>query len=485
MKPIFLARTEFAPAPGSGYQLLPFRFEALDDERVVLTNLVGEFQVLPRAVLDEFVDKRLDVQTELYRALKARHFLLDDTTSVGSELLTIKARTRAEAIGNFTGLHIFVVSLRCDHSCAYCQVSRQTTDKTAFDMSVAHAERALDMVFASPSPTLKIEFQGGEPLLNFELVKHVVCQAEQRNLAAGRHLQVVIASSLSQLTDEILDFCEQHRIYFSTSLDGPSDVHDRNRKRLGRNSHALAVDGIRRVRERLGHDGVSALMTATPSILARGREIVDEYRRHGFAGVFLRPISPYGFAVRSLLASQYGVQEWMAFYKDTLEYILALNARGEAFREEYSAIVLQKMLSSHPTTYVDLQSPAGMGISAVVYNYDGTVYASDEARMLAEMGDQTFRLGHLDHDDYATIFTHRALLQPLAESVLEGVPQCSECAFLPYCGADPTYHWATQGDFVGHKAFSSFCKRNMAVFKHLIGLLEAGGPSADVLRSWA
>ena len=55
--------------------------------------------------------------------------------------------------------------------------------------------------------------------------------------------------------------------------------------------------------------------------------------------------------------------------------------------EVYAQLLLQKMLTPFPTGYVDLQSPAGLGIGCVVYNYDGDVYASDEGRMLAEMKD--------------------------------------------------------------------------------------------------
>jgi uncharacterized protein len=480
----FLPRSAFAPREGSSYRFLPLQFEPLDENRVILTNLVGEFAVLSRATFSEFVARGLSPNSPQYADLKARHFLLDETSRIATELLTIKARTRNERTAQFTGLHIFVVSLRCDHTCAYCQVSRQTTNKAAFDMSVEHAEKALDHVFRSPSPALKIEFQGGEPLLNFELVRHIVLRAETRNAAEKRDLQFVITSNLALLTDEILAFCEEHDVYFSTSLDGPADIHNRNRPRPGRNSYELAIAGINRIRRALGPDKVSALMTTTPDVLGRGREIIDEYARQGFLSIFLRPVSPYGFAVRTKLASGYSADEWLAFYKDSLAYILELNDRGVAFREEYTTIVLEKMFSPRGTSFVDLQSPASMGISAILYNYDGAVYASDEARMLAEMKDQTFQLGHLDEDTYENIFTARALLEPLATTVLESVPMCSDCAFLPYCGADPVYHWATQKDVVGHKAFSTFCARNMAVFKHLILTLEDDRSAARVLRSW-
>jgi hypothetical protein len=57
---------------------------------------------------------------------------------------------------------------------------------------------------------------------------------------------------------------------------------------------------------------------------------------------------------------------------------------------------------------------------------------------------------------------------------LESLPGCSECAFLPYCGADPVYNWATQGDPVGHRPTSEFCRRQTAMFTYLFDRLRRG-----------
>ncbi len=57
-------------------------------------------------------------------------------------------------------------------------------------------------------------------------------------------------------------------------------------------------------------------------------------------------------------------------------------------------------------------SPAGIGIAAVVYNYNGYVYASDESRMLAEMGDEHFRLGHVQRQSYKDIFLSQTCSGP-------------------------------------------------------------------------
>jgi radical SAM protein with 4Fe4S-binding SPASM domain len=134
---------------------------------------------------------------------------------------------------------------------------------------------------------------------------------------------------------------------------------------------------------------------------------------------------------------------------------------------------------------VDLQSPTGAGIGAVVYNYDGEVYAADEARMLAEMGDHSFRLGSVQLDSYEQIFGER-LRGIIEASVAETLPGCADCAFVPYCGADPVFHHRTQGDLVGHRPTSAFCARNMAIIRHLFELIEGGDEfTRELLLSWA
>lgn len=455
-----------------------------DDGRYIVTNEVGEYVLLSRAELVALIRRELDHRSATYKALKSHHVLFDRGSQAALDLMAIKYRTRAERLSWFTGLHIFVVTLRCDHSCRYCQVSRQTENRREFDMSREHAEKALVMTFKSPSPHLKIEFQGGEPLLNFELIRFIIERANAMNTTHQRNLQFVIASNLSKLTDEMLAFCKEHQIFLSTSLDGPEDLHDTQRPTKGGHSHRNTVAAIERARETLGHDAVAALMTTTEASLARVEEIVDEYVRLGFQSIFLRNLSPYGFAVRKSLMQRYDTNDWVEFYKRGLARVLDANRAGHRMREEYTSILLQKILSTEGSRYVDLQSPAGMGIAVLVYNYDGAVYASDEGRMLAEMGDQSLRLGHMDTDSYEAMMTSDALLGPLSESMPEGVPMCSDCAFLPYCGADPAFHRATQGDAVGHKAFSAFCAKQMAVLRHVLGLLEGESDARDILLGW-
>jgi uncharacterized protein len=480
----FSPLSDFRNTESAGYRLLPFRFISLDTERSVMTNMAGEFVVVDRTMIDNIVHHRLSNENPLYDELKSRHFIYDNDSNVAIDLLALKYRTKLNRVARFTSLHMFVVTLRCDYTCKYCQVSRQTEDRDAFDMDHETALAAVDMVFRSPSPAIKIEFQGGEPLLNFDRIQDIVRIAEDRNRKENRDLQFVIATNLTFLNDEILDFADEHNMLFSTSLDGPADLHNANRPRPGKNGHAITMAGIARVQERLGIDKVSALMTTTERGLDRVRDIIDEYVRAGLHSVFLRPISPYGFAVKAGQAHRYDATRWFGFYKEGLAYILELNRQGYVIRETYTALILRKMLTPQNPGYIDLQSPAGIGISGIVYNYDGDVYASDEGRMLAEMGDKSFRLGNLRTDRYEDLLLSDEMLDPLEASVAESSPQCSECAFVPYCGSDPVYHYATQHDVVGNKALSGFCRRHMAVFRHIITQMEDEPKVRDLMLHW-
>jgi len=333
-------------------------------------------------------------------------------------------------------------------------------------------------------PGFSPNWRCGEPLLNWEIIKFTVLEAEKINKTEKRDLAFVIATNLTLISDEILEFCYQHDIFISTSLDGPAHIHNRNRPRPGKNGHQIVRDQIERVREKLGPDRISALMTTSELSLSHPREIIDEYLDANFKGIFLRPLSPYGFAVKTRQIEKYDFDRFFEFYQESMEYIFEINEAGISFVEEFSALLLRKISLPYPTGYVDLQSPAGAGISAIVFSYDGDVYASDESRMLAEMGDYKFRLGNILSNTYEEIFFESGLLEILEETLTDSVPECYQCAYKPYCGSEPVYHYATQKDPVGNKALSGFCKKTKTITNYLLDIMENDPAKRKILQSW-
>lgn len=427
--------------------------------------------VLSPAEFDAFVSHRLPLNTPAYASLHAKHFLSDPSGSAHFNLLASKYRTKKSFLEGFTKLHIFVTTLRCNQSCPYCQVSRQNETAGAYDMSEETLKRSVDLMLTSSSPSVTMEFQGGEPLLNFDLIKTGLLYAKERNQLVGKHIVFVVCTNLTTLTDEHLDFCNEHQIQISTSLDGPEYIHDRHRPLGQSGSYSTVVKNIKRAQEALGKHAVSALMTTSRESLKYPVEIVDEYMSLGMGSLFVRDLNPYGFAVKAKSALDYSPEVFLEFYQKVLGYIIEINRQGQTFSESFATMILRKILTPWPIGFVDLQSPSGAGIGVVLYNYDGDVYASDESRMLAEMGHTTFRLGNVLEDSYADLFLGETMQMIASAACNEALAGCADCAYQTYCGADPVRHYSTQGDIFGHRPTSGYCAKNKGVIKHLFDLL--------------
>jgi hypothetical protein len=104
--------------------------------------------------------------------------------------------------------------------------------------------------------------------------------------------------------------------------------------------------------------------------------------------------------------------------------------------------------------------------------------------MLAEMGDKAFRLGSVAANSLEEIFGGPVMRRLVAESCTDALPGCGDCAYQPYCGADPIENHATQGDIVGHRPTSDFCTRNMGIITHLLRLYHGADPFHRELFHW-
>lgn len=467
------------------YFLMPFRFHRINEEKEIIVNEVGDYLIVPNGTYAKIVRREINKNndSELYADLLANFFISEERINPLIDILATRYRTKKLFLNYFTGLHIFVISLRCEHTCNYCQVSRVTQNKDKYDMSYEYIDRGIDIMFRSPNPHVTMEFQGGEALLAFDKIQYAVSRAEKIAEEKKKILTVVICTNLALINDDILQYCKEHNILISTSLDGPKFVHDSNRRKPHFSSYELAIKGIEKCREVLGHDQVSALMTTTKLSLDYPVEIVEEYFNQGFEGIFLRNISPYGFALRTEKA-RYQTDKFLDFYKKALDRILEYNFQGHRFTEDLAKIFLTKILTPFNVGFVDLQSPAGLINGVVVFNYDGGVYATDESRMLAEQRDYTFKLGTL-LDSYEDLFFGTKAQEVSEIWANEGLAGCSECAFQQYCGADPVHNHATQGSMYGYRPNSDFCQKNMEIIRYLIELMENDVRIKRIFEDWA
>lgn len=466
------------------YQILPFRF-AKNNGRYLLTNEVGDYIGLDKKTFKAFVSHQLE-KTEEYFNLKSKFFLYDQSLDTIIDTLATRYRTRHRFLYEKTALHIFIVTLRCNQRCSYCHVASEgLTAQPRFDMDQRTAKESVEFAFQSPSPVIKIEFQGGEPLLNFKAIKVIVEHAILLNESYKKHVEFVVCTNLIALNDEHLEFFRVNNFSISTSVDGTREVHDSNRRLVnGSGSFDLVVENIKRVQAALGKDKLSALLTVTPQNLTHLRETIDLYVDLGLSYIFIRKLNPFGFAYNSsnLL---YSNEQYIQAYQDALEYIFELNRQGVLFSEAYATILLSRILTPFSTGFVDLQSPTGAGLNGIVYDTNGDVFISDEARMYYRTtGDKKFCIGTVDQTR-DEVFSNPEYIKLVSNSVIDTYPGCAWCVFKPYCGSDPVRNYSYDNDVVGHRPTNSFCKKHLALFSLLFGYLDKNDDDIeDIFWSW-
>ncbi len=471
---------------GLPYQTLPFLFERKPQGKLLLVNECGEYHFINTADFEALISFSLPALSLCMQDLKSKHFISGQDLDQAIDMAATKYRTRKRFLNNFTSLHMMVITLRCNHQCEYCQVSCEDQEAHKYDMSPEVAKKIVDYIFQSPSPVIKIEFQGGEPLLNWSTITTTVEYAEKLNKTAEKHLEFVVCTNLTLINEKQLEFINSHGISVSTSLDGPQDLHDSNRKmRIGPSSYEELVDKLQLTRNILGEDQVNALMTFTSDTIGRVTDVIDEYVRQGFSGLFLRSINPYGFAAENVARLGYPMDEFVTAYRKALEYIIQLNLKGIRFVEFYTTLLLTRILTPFSTGFVDLQSPSGAGIAGAIYDYNGDVYPADEARMLSRMGDTTFLMGNVFKNSYEEIFKGKIIQDLVKKSCLEIIPGCSTCVYRPYCGADPIRNYLEYKDPVGKRPGSPFCIKHKGIFDILFEKLRQNDPDTmDVFWSW-
>ena len=467
------------------YALLPLKFASFDDS-VIVVNFVGDYKILSPDSFAAFLSGNLSPESALFQDLQGLQIISTGDVNADLELLATRYRSKKAYLDDFTTLHMVVTTLRCNQQCRYCHATAKQEEDSSitYDMSVDTAKKTARMIMCSPSPIIKVEFQGGDSSLNMKAVRAVVEEVENINKKLKKLVDFVICTNILATNSEDLDYLRNHNFCVSISLDGPEDLHDANRIDCGeRGTYKRVISNLAKVREFVGFERVGALMTATRKSLGRFPEIVDEYVRQGFDQIVFRPLNPYGRCVTNWNSLGYNMEEYIDSYKEGLSHVIELNKRGVRIMEGYTRLLLSRMLTPYPTGYVDLQSPAGAGILGAIYDYDGGVYACDEGRMLSEMGDERLYLGSVN-DDYKSVFNGVSLHEIIGDSILETTPMCCDCVYGMWCGADPARHYATQHDLMGHKAVSDFCKKHKAIFAHLIRLLEGDREARNILFSW-
>ncbi len=427
-----------------------YRAKRLACKKWLLTTDTGDWVALSEKKYLDFVHGTADVFTK--NVLRDKNIIISPETR---QQYAERLRERYSHL--FRGASLFIVALtkRCNLSCYYCHAKATNSGGLGLDMDRQTCRKAVDFIFQTPSNAVCIEFQGGEPLLNFGAIQEITLYAKKKNQKKGKDLRFALVTNLSLMDDEKLAFIKKHRIGLCTSLDGPAAVHDKNRQYPdGRPSHAEVLRWIKRIKKDYP---LEALMVTTKHSLKHPREIIDEYARLGFSDIQLRPMLALGYMEGK---KEYSAREYILFWKKAMGYLLKLN-RKTYLRDRFAAYILKRFFGQRSSSFVDLNSPCGAAISTMAVDHAGGVYSCDEGRQY-----EMFRLGSVDMR-YSDIF-RGSECQALVRSTVNDCLLCDACVWKPFCGICVVCSYANYGNLLPVLSKDDRCKILMAQYEYLM-----------------
>ena len=221
--------------------------------------------------------------------MKEKGFIYEINEEIFASDQAMKLRNSKEYLLVPTTLHIFVVTKNCNFNCVYCQAGNLNQNQN-HNMTKETAKRAVEIAMESPSRYLTFEFQGGEPLINYEIIKYIV--EYSKSISNGKFIEYNLVSNLTLLTDEMIDFFIENNVSICTSIDGNEKLQNINRPYKDKNSYEETIKKLRKLKEK--NVKVNAIETTTKYSLDNYKEIVDEYIKLGFDNIFIRPLTRLG-----------------------------------------------------------------------------------------------------------------------------------------------------------------------------------------------
>ena len=136
------------------------------------------------------------------------------------------------------------VAHSCNLSCSYCFASQGRYHGDRALMSFEVGKRAMDFLIENSGTrrNLEVDFFGGEPLMNFDMVKKLVAYCREQEKIHNKNFRFTMTTNGMLIDDDVIDFCNKECHNVVLSLDGRKEVHDRFRKDYaGRGSYDAIV----------------------------------------------------------------------------------------------------------------------------------------------------------------------------------------------------------------------------------------------------
>lgn len=181
----------------------------------------------------------------------------------------------------------------CNLACQYCFADEGSYNGHPRElMSYEVGKKALDFLIENSGNrvNLEVDFFGGEPLMNFDVVKKLVEYGRSREKEAGKNFRFTLTTNGVLLNDEIIDFCNKEISNVVLSLDGRKEIHDLMRPtRNGKGSYDVIIDKFKNFVEKRGDKSYYVRGTFTRNNL----DFTEDFKHMvdlGFKEISIEPV---------------------------------------------------------------------------------------------------------------------------------------------------------------------------------------------------
>ena len=320
------------------------------------------------------------------------------------------------------------VAHTCNLNCSYCFASQGKYHGERALMSYEVGKRALDFLVENSGTrhNLEVDFFGGEPLMNFDVVKQLVAYARSIEKEKNKNFRFTLTTNGVLIDDDVIDFANKEMSNVVLSLDGRKEIHDRFRvDYAGNGSWEKIVPKFQRLVNARGKKGYYMRGTfthANPDFLEDIRTMLDL----GFTELSMEPVVTAPNDPSALTEADRRIV--MEQYEKLAELMLKRDAEGKPFTFYHYMIDLK----GGPCIYKRI-SGCGSGTEYMAVTPWGDLYPCHQF-----VGDEKFKLGDIWHG-----VSNTAIQNEFASCNVYAREECRDCWARLYCSggcAANAYH---------------------------------------------
>ena len=320
------------------------------------------------------------------------------------------------------------VAHTCNLNCSYCFASQGKYHGERAVMSLEVGKRALDFLieYSGSRKNLEVDFFGGEPLMNFDVVKDLVAYARSIEKEKGKNFRFTLTTNGVQIDDDVIEFANREMSNVVLSLDGRKEIHDRYRvDYAGNGSWERIVPKFQKLVEARGGKNYYMRGTfthANPDFLKDIQVMLDL----GFTELSMEPVVCAPGDPSELTAEDLPIV--LEQYEKLAELMIARRREGRPFTFYHYMIDL----SGGPCIYKRI-SGCGSGTEYMAVTPWGDLYPCHQF-----VGEEKFCLGNIWDG-----VTNHTIQEDFASCNVYARPDCADCWAKLYCSggcAANAYH---------------------------------------------